>query len=166
MKIFLNSRDLFLFGILFAFLDQLSKVIVLSNLSLGSRVNVFPGFFDFIHVRNPGGAFSFLAGLPPSISKWLFISVTFFALFFVVYLYLHEFSDSSLARFALIFIFGGGIGNLVDRFLYGEVVDFILLYSGSFYWPAFNIADSGISIGVVILLFIILRTSFSKKTIS
>ena len=70
MKFFLNSRDLFLFGILFAFLDQLSKVIVLSNLSLGSRVNIFPGFFDFIYVRNPGGAFSFLADLPPAISKW------------------------------------------------------------------------------------------------
>jgi len=69
MKFFLNSRDLFLFGILFAFLDQLSKVIVLSNLSLGSRVNIFPGFFDFIYVRNPGGAFSFLADLPGSYSR-------------------------------------------------------------------------------------------------
>ena len=166
MKFFLNSRDLFLFGILFAFLDQLSKVIVLSNLSLGSRVNIFPGFFDFIYVRNPGGAFSFLADLPPAISKWFFISVTIFALFFVVYLYLYEFTNSLFARFALIFIFGGGLGNLVDRFLYGEVIDFILIYYGSFYWPAFNIADSVISIGVGILLFIILKTSFSKKTIN
>lgn len=163
MRNFFNLRDLFLCGILFAFLDQLSKIIVQSNLSLGARETVFPGFFDFIYVRNPGGAFSFLAGLPPSVSKWLFISVTILALCFVVYLYLYEFSDSSIARLGLIFIFGGGIGNLVDRFLYGEVIDFILLYYGSFYWPAFNIADSGISIGVTILLFVVFKSSFSKR---
>jgi len=163
MNKFLNLRDLFIFGILFAFLDQLSKAIVQYNFSLGSRKSVFPGFFDLIHVRNPGGAFSFLAGLPPSVSQWLFISVTFIALFFIVYLFLYEFSGSFLARFALIFIFGGGIGNLVDRFLYGEVIDFILLYYGSFYWPAFNIADSGISVGVTILLFVVFKNSFSKR---
>lgn len=131
-------------------LDQLTKYIVEKQVRMYEVVTVIPGFFNLTHVRNRGAAFSLFSTAPDVFRIIFFITVTLVALVIIAALIRKTNEPLQLAAFSL--IAGGAIGNnLIDRVRYGEVVDFIQWYYRSHYWPSFNVADSAISIGVVLL---------------
>lgn len=142
-------------------LDLITKALVLAMLPLGKSVPVIPGFFDITHVHNPGGAFGFLAGLSVEFRAVLFIAVSLLAAMLIVYFYWQTPPDQRLLAFGLALVFGGAVGNLVDRIRFGIVVDFLDVYVGDLHWPAFNVADSAITIGVFIFA---VHLIFQKKT--
>ncbi len=130
-------------------LDQISKHAVRSAFVYGESVRV-TSFFDLVLVFNPGAAFSFLA----EASGWqrqFFVGVALFASGFVSYLLVRH-RDKPLFGFALGLILGGAIGNLVDRLVFGAVVDFLHFHVAQYYWPAFNLADSAITCGAALLI--------------
>ena len=130
--------------------DQATKALVLARLPLGGAFTVVPGFFDITHVHNPGGAFGFLAGMGPGLRAFLFIGVTVLVAAMILYLYRQTPGGQRLLLTGLALVFGGALGNLVDRVRFGVVVDFLDVYVGDLHWPAFNIADSAITVGVFI----------------
>ena len=134
-------------------LDLITKALVLARLPLGKSVPVIPGFFDITHVHNPGGAFGFLAGMSAEFRGLLFIAVSLLAAGLIVYFYWQTPPGQRLLAFGLALVFGGAVGNLVDRIRFGIVVDFLDVYVGDLHWPAFNVADSAITIGVFIFAF-------------
>lgn len=130
-------------------LDQFTKHVVETRIRLYDVVTVVPGFFNITHVRNKGAAFGILSGLPEFWRSAFFIVVTIVALVAIIALILK--TNDRLPVYAFSLIAGGAMGNLIDRVRYGEVVDFIQWYVRSHYWPSFNVADSAITIGVVLL---------------
>ncbi|MCZ7559160.1 MAG: signal peptidase II [Burkholderiaceae bacterium] len=130
--------------------DQLSKFAILRSLSFGERIAVVPGLFDLTLVYNRGAAFSFLAGAS-GWQRWFFTGLGIAAAIFIVWL-LARHGSQRLFAFALSLILGGAIGNVIDRVVHGQVVDFLLVYWQRWHWPAFNVADSGITVGAVLLI--------------
>jgi signal peptidase II len=137
-------------------LDQVSKLVILKYLSVYQTITVIPGFFNITRVHNPGGAFGFLAGKSHEVRITLFILVSLLAAGFILYLYIKTPRKHPFLLAGLALIFGGALGNLIDRFRYGAVVDFLDIYVKTLHWPAFNLADSAISIGMAVLLFYII----------
>jgi signal peptidase II len=133
-------------------LDQLSKIWILNNFSYGEVWEIIPDFFNLTLVMNPGAAFGLFAGLPTMTRRIVLGVVTIVAVILVVTLLRKEAKDDSYAQFGLYLILGGAFGNLIDRFRFDAVVDFLDVYVGAYHWPAFNVADSAISIGVTLLL--------------
>ena len=141
-------------------LDQLSKWSALSNLKLGIPEEVLP-FMNWLLLFNPGAAFSFLAQ-SSGWQRWFFTILGLVASLYILWLLRKNQSDKMLS-WALSLILGGALGNVLDRIMYGAVVDFIDLHYGNWHWPAFNIADSAISIGAALIVFSELRKSFGKS---
>ena len=137
-------------------LDQATKLIIVKNLSLYETITVIPGFFNITRIHNPGGAFGFLAGQSPNVRLTLFILVSLMAAGFILYMYIRTPRQYRLLLASLALIFGGALGNLTDRVRSGTVVDFLDFYVRSLHWPAFNLADSAISVGMTVLLFYII----------
>lgn len=132
--------------------DQFTKFIILRDVGLHAAIPVIPGFFHITHVQNPGGAFGFLANQSALVRGILFLAVSTMAVGLVVWFY-HKTPATHrwlAAGFAL--IFGGAIGNLIDRVRLGRVVDFLDFFIGRWHWPAFNVADSAITIGITIFV--------------
>jgi len=155
--------QLFLIGSIVVVFDQLTKFLVVSFLPLYSSIAIIPGFFNLVHVRNTGAAFSFLAG---GFSAWrqiFFAAVSIIGIGVIIYVYRGLRREDKWARISLALIFGGAAGNLVDRVRLGEVIDFLDVYLGSYHWPAFNVADSAISIGAVMLLLFLLKSKDSAN---
>jgi len=140
-------------------LDQLTKYLVLKKFYLHESVKVIPGFFSLTYVRNPGAAFGLLAGASGAWRTIFFVTVSLAALVVIAALVRKTTDRLPLIAFSL--IGGGAVGNLIDRVRFGEVVDFIEWYYRSFHWPTFNIADSAITAGVVLLAVDML---FGKRT--
>ena len=133
-------------------LDQATKAWVLSNLPGAPPFTVIPGFFDLTFSRNTGGVFGLLAGAPSFGRRAFFIGTTAIALG-VIGFYLRRWGrESRLLTVSLALVAGGAVGNLVDRLRFGSVVDFIDWYWRSHHWYTFNIADSAISTGAVLLI--------------
>ncbi|MBI5644034.1 MAG: signal peptidase II [Deltaproteobacteria bacterium] len=131
-------------------LDQASKAAVMGNLSQDQIIEVISGFFDLVYFRNPGAAFGiFNEG---GLLRKLFLIATSSAALIVIWTLLKQSKDTAVS-FGLSLIAGGAVGNLIDRIRFGSVVDFLYFHIGSYYWPAFNIADSAITVGVVIAAF-------------
>ncbi|MBY0438479.1 MAG: signal peptidase II [Burkholderiales bacterium] len=129
--------------------DQIVKVLMLQWLRSGEVVEVTP-FFNLVLVYNPGAAFSFLAGA----SGWqreFFVGVALLASGWITWM-LHRYPDRLLFCVALTLILGGAVGNLIDRLWLGAVIDFLDFHVFGYHWPAFNVADSAISIGAVLLV--------------
>ena len=141
-------------------LDQLSKWSALSNLKLGITEEVLP-FMNWLLLLNPGAAFSFLAQ-SSGWQRWFFTILGLAASLYILRLLRKNQSDKILS-WALSLILGGALGNVLDRIMFGAVVDFIDLHYGNWHWPAFNIADSAISIGAALIVFSELRKSFGKS---
>lgn len=142
-------------GLLIVVLDQISKQVILGAIEYGQIVEVWPPVFSLVLTYNPGAAFSFLASAS-GWQKYFFIVVALAASAFIIYLIVKH-RNERLLCFALALVLGGAVGNLIDRMIYGAVVDFVLLrWPGgpSLFdpWPAFNLADSCISIGAVLLI--------------
>lgn len=144
---------------LIVILDQITKVCIVQTLELNRRIPVIDSFFDLTHLRNTGAAFSFLAQAPAWFRQPFFFIATAVAIV-VLSLFLQRLQeDNRIMIVAVAGILGGAVGNLIDRILYGEVIDFLLFYWGEYYWPAFNVADSCITLGVIGLLWSSLRES-------
>jgi signal peptidase II len=141
-------------------LDQLSKWSALSNLQLGVPEPVLP-FMNWLLLFNPGAAFSFLAE-GSGWQRWFFTIIGLVACVYILWLLGKSLNDKMLCV-SLSLILGGALGNVLDRVMYGAVVDFIDLYYSSWHWPAFNIADSAICIGAGLIIWGELRKSFGKS---
>ena len=133
--------------------DQITKYIIKINLGLYDNIIVIKNFFSLTHILNPGGAFGFFASSSPEIRKFIFLFLSSLVALFIVWFYKKSAANYVFLSYGLALIFGGAVGNLIDRFMYGKVVDFLDFYIGSLHWPAFNVADSAISIGMGILIY-------------
>ncbi len=138
-------------------LDQLSKAVLQKSLELHEYRPVIEGLFSISHVRNRGAAFGILsdAGLP---YQGEILSLVSLGALLAIGAYAWKLpAEARLPRLALAFVLGGAIGNLIDRVRFGYVVDFIHVYWNHHVWPDFNLADSAISTGVVLLVIDMLR---------
>ena len=139
-------------------LDQITKQLVLNKMPLYDCIVVIPGFFNLTHVHNPGGAFGLLAQNSAVWRHWLFLGAGFFALGIILYFYHNTPKTLPWLAGALAMIFGGAIGNMIDRIRFGEVVDFLDFYIASYHYPTFNVADSAVTVGIgIFILHILLK---------
>jgi signal peptidase II len=138
------------------FLDQASKLWISAHFVYGESLRVL-AVFDLVLAHNTGAAFSFLhdAG---GIQRWLFSGIAVVASVWIAAL-LRKHAAETLFALALSLILGGALGNLIDRIAYGHVVDFLAFHWNEYYFPAFNIADSAITLGAALLIFDGLRTA-------
>jgi len=146
-----NSASLYLvFGWLAAVvgLDQLTKFVIRAEFRLHESVEVIPGFFNLTYITNTGAAFGLFAGEQTLLRQAFFIAVAMAALLVMFFTYRHLHSQGRLFVHAIGMIAGGAIGNLLDRLRLGSVVDFLDFYLKGYHWPAFNVADSAITVGV------------------
>jgi signal peptidase II len=136
-------------GLIVVIADQFTKVLILGYYRLGDSTTI-TSFFNIVRAHNTGAAFSFLAAAS-GWQRWLFAGIAVAATVFIVWM-LRKHSGQRLFSFALACILGGAVGNLVDRLLHGYVVDFLQFHYGGWYFPAFNIADTAITIGAGCLI--------------
>jgi signal peptidase II len=144
----------FLISLLIVYpLDQLTKYWINTTVEFAERIEVIPGLFDITHARNAGGAFSFFANGPLEYRMVFFVGTTLFAIVLLLVFFRKLRSDEVLSATALGVVLGGALGNLTDRLRFGEVVDFLDVHLfGGYTWPTFNVADSAIVIGVILLI--------------
>ena len=130
--------------------DQITKRVIDSAMQLHQTIELVP-YFQLTYMRNQGAAFSFLSGAG-GWQRWFFIGLAIVASIFI-FVWLRKL-DPSRRREAVAWalVLGGALGNLIDRILYGYVIDFLDVYVGDWHWPAFNVADSAITVGVALLL--------------
>lgn len=127
--------------------DQVTKALVVANLEYGQRVDVIGDVVQLWYLRNTGAAFSLLPG-----ATWLFIPITFLALGMVAYFHLQFRNRTAWIHVVLGAILAGSLGNLTDRIRLGYVVDFVSVGIGDLRWPAFNVADPSVVIGIGLLV--------------
>jgi signal peptidase II len=134
--------------------DRLSKIFIQRSMTLLDSVSLIPGWLRIVHTENPGAAFGVLAEGNPLLRSAVLIGVSAAVLVFVAFALWSPGSSfsSPLTRFGLSLILGGAIGNLYDRILHGAVTDFIEVYHRAWSFPAFNVADSAITVGAAFLL--------------
>jgi signal peptidase II len=137
-------------SLLVLFLDQISKLAVDETLQLFESIRVFQGF-NLTYVRNTGAAFSFLSQAG-GWQRWFFAGLALVMSSMMVLWLLRLKSHEKLMGAALSLVLGGAVGNLIDRVAYGYVIDFLDVYYQDWHWPAFNIADTAICIGVGLML--------------
>ena len=130
-------------------IDQFTKTLILGAFANGDSHTV-TAFFNIVRVHNTGAAFSFLAGAA-GWQRWFFIGLGTAAALFIVWM-LRSHGAQRLFSLALALILGGAVGNVIDRLLHGYVVDFIQVHYGNAYFPSFNVADSAITLGAVLLI--------------
>ncbi len=141
-------------------LDQATKAQVMLTMRLHESIPVVPGFFNLTYIRNPGAAFGLLAS-SGSTFRLIFFGVTSLcALVLLGTIFYRLRQDDWVGQVSIAAILGGAVGNLLDRLRFGEVIDFLDFYLRGYHWPAFNVADAAISVGVVFLIF---RFAFERK---
>jgi signal peptidase II len=153
-KVFLVIRT----GVLV--LDQVSKAAVSATLKMYEIRPIIHGLLNLTRVHNTGAAFGLLAGQPSILRTLFFLGVSLLAMGVVLWMLFRLPPDQKVELVALSLIFGGALGNVIDRARLGEVIDFIDVYYRTYHWPAFNVADSAITIGVMLLLY---RLVFVKE---
>ncbi len=134
------------------FLDQATKLYIDSNMELHQSIQVIKNFFQITYIRNSGAAFGILSGFK---SPWLtlfFVLISVVAIGIIMFYYHKTPENQRLTLVSFALIMSGAIGNFIDRAFYGEVIDFLYFHWYQHYWPAFNVADSCITIGVSLLL--------------
>ena len=142
------GRWLALSGVIMV-IDQVTKYLVLQNFTIHKVVEV-TSFFNLVLVYNPGAAFSFLSDAA-GWQRWFFIAIAFAASAWIVYL-LRKYPGQTLFCLALSLVLAGALGNVIDRILFGAVVDFLDFHAYGWHWPAFNVADSAITCGAALLI--------------
>lgn len=143
-------------------LDQASKLAVIEHLAAYLDVVPLTPFFNLVHVHNTGAAFSLFAD-QPGWQRGFFVGIALLATGVILYL-LRKTAGRPMFSAALALILGGAVGNVVDRVLYGHVIDFLDVYAGAWHWPAFNVADSAITLGAVMLIWDGMRKSRIDET--
>jgi signal peptidase II len=141
---------LFLPAALIVLLDQLTKHLFWNN---ARNYEIIPGYFNITLVKNAGAAFGMFQG-----ARVFFVAASIVAVALIVYLGARLPSAQRQRRLLLGLILGGAVGNLIDRVLFGEVIDFLQIGINGHYWPVFNVADAGVSIGAALLILYALRT--------
>ncbi len=130
-------------------LDQISKQVVLASIQLGETIYVAP-FWNWVLTYNRGAAFSFLAS-EEGWQRWFFTALALAVSGWIVFM-LRSHAAQKLLSLSLALIMGGALGNVIDRIRFGAVVDFVQWHAAGFYWPAFNVADSAITVGAVLMV--------------
>ena len=133
-------------------LDQVTKWYIRRSVGLYESIVVLDSFFHITHVRNAGGAFSLFAGAPSTVRLPFFVLVSIVAVTALLLFVRRVEPQHRLLLFALGAILGGALGNFVDRMTSGEVTDFLDFHWRGWYWPAFNVADSAITVGAIVVL--------------
>ena len=141
---------LYLISLLVFLLDILSKNFIQKKIIYGEQVEI-TSFLSLVHFQNTGAAFSFLSD-QGGWQRYFLIAISLLAVLYIPWL-INQYKKNILIVIGLLLILGGAIGNLYDRISYGYVIDFIYLHIDKFYWPAFNVADSAISVGVLLFLY-------------
>jgi signal peptidase II len=144
----------FVIAALLILADRVSKIWIQHSMSLFDNISIIPGWLRIIHTENPGAAFGFMAESNPYLRSAVLVGISTVVLIFVASaLWSRGTSFTSIgARLGLSFVLGGAIGNLYDRIAHGTVTDFIEVYHGTWFFPAFNVADSAITVGAILLL--------------
>jgi signal peptidase II len=141
-------------------LDQISKVQIMQTMRLHESIPVVSEFFSLTYIRNPGAAFGLLASSGQTFRLIFFGLTSVFALGLLGMIFYRLRQDDWVGQLSIAGILGGAIGNLLDRVRFGEVIDFLDFYVNGYHWPAFNVADAAISVGV---FFLILHFALEKK---
>ena len=141
-------------------LDQCTKYLIIKSLALYQSFTIIDHYLTIVHTRNKGIAFGLLSGQESGIRVFILIFTSLLAIAFILYLLNSLKGKYTYAAFTLSLILGGAIGNLIDRIRWGSVIDFIDLHWYRYHWPAFNCADSAISIGLVLLIIGIITKKF------
>ena len=131
--------------------DRVTKLAIAASMPLYSSRTVIDGFFDLVHTRNTGMAFSLFADAGPAVRELVIPALSLAAVVLVVVLFFQSESDSRRFQLGLTLVLAGAVGNLYDRAAYGFVVDFLDFYVAGYHWPAFNVADSSITTGAGLL---------------
>jgi len=154
-------RLLLIVSLVVLVIDQLSKIYIDHRFALYESVGVFENFFHITYVRNKGAAFGILADNAFRVP--FFIAVATLAAVGILWYLRHIADHQRLHIWALALVFSGAVGNLIDRVRLGEVIDFLDVHWYQHHWPAFNVADSAISVGVALLLVDLWREERTKK---
>lgn len=154
----MRKRRFLLLSLAILAADQWTKWLVELHLPEPSSTEIIPGLLHLSHVRNRGVAFGIFNNLSPEISRWGLSLLALGALALVAHLFRATPPQATRLLTALSLVLGGAVGNLLDRLVQGAVTDFVGVYLGSYRWPDFNLADSAISVGLVLLLFDSLRS--------
>ena len=133
--------------------DQATKIQIMQTMRLHESIPVIPNFFSLTYIRNPGAAFGILASGSNGFRLLFFGFTSLFALALLGTIFFRLRHDDWIGQLSIAGILGGAIGNLLDRLRFGEVIDFLDFYVQSYHWPAFNVADAAISVGVCFLIF-------------
>jgi len=140
-------------------LDRISKWFIGAHVSFEDTYKVIPGFFDIVHSENRGIAFGFFDGAASELRTALLAAFSLAAIAVMgAFLWKGRGSLARLSQFGFALVMGGAAGNVFDRIVWGRVTDFLLFYIGEHQWPAFNVADSAISVGAGLVLLDLLRT--------
>lgn len=154
----MKKRTIYYGSIIFLIIDQISKLLVMNSFPLAKQINIILDFFSLMYVKNYGAAFSIL------IDQRLFLIIVTGVVLFIIN---HYFLDQkTYKRYEIVLysmIIGGILGNLIDRIIHGFVVDFLSFKIFNYYFPTFNLADSFIVIGIIILLIINIRGEINER---
>jgi signal peptidase II len=143
-------------------LDQATKIFIDRTMELHSTITVVENFFNITYIRNKGAAFGFLS--ETNFRLPFFILISIIAVVVIIGIFRKLRPEQKLTAASLSLIFAGALGNLIDRIRLGEVIDFIYVHWYEHYWPAFNVADSAICVGVFLLALDMLRDERNRKS--
>ncbi len=146
----------FLVVIVLVGLDQLTKALIVRSIALQGSRSVIPGFFNLTHVRNRGAIFGFFSHSDSRILYIFLTLVSVAALGLVIYYFFKTPVSERLMKISLSLILAGALGNLIDRLFRGHVIDFLDFYVKDWHWPSFNVADSCITVGAFLLIYILI----------
>jgi len=145
-------------------IDQYTKFMVTLHIPLSYSINIVEGFFNLTHVRNSGVAFGIFSEQNSELKPYLLIFVSIIAIIAILVIFHQTESQKRLVQGGLVLVFSGAIGNLIDRVLHKEVIDFIDIFFNNRHWPAFNVADACITIGVMLLAADLLKNGKSYNS--
>lgn len=151
------KNRLFYFGLVLVLLvaDQLTKALIAQKIPFSNSKIVIPGFFNLTHIRNRGAIFGFFSQSDSQLLQILLMLATLVALTLVVYYFFMTPHAERLTKVSLSLILAGALGNLVDRVFRGYVIDFLDFYVKKWHWPSFNVADSCVTVGALLLVFVV-----------
>ena len=161
-----NTYLLILPALAVIFLDQISKYVVLGSIALHESISVINGFFSLVHTRNRGMAFGLMNRPGSDFGFYFLAAATFAAVILLLFWYTKLKDEETRLVFGISLILGGAIGNLIDRLRLREVIDFLDFYLGTYHWPAFNLADSAITVGTFwVAINLLFYSPKSRKTV-
>lgn len=155
-----NRFPYFILIALIIITDQASKIWISRTLLLFSHRVVIPGFFNLTHIHNRGAIFGFLSRFPGPLVHYILMGASIVAFFLVLYYFFKTSAQERFLQISFSLILAGALGNLIDRIMRGYVIDFLDFSINKWHWPSFNVSDASVSVGVVILIFLLL---FKRK---